>query len=102
LLGTSPEFWGGSQSLDTIRGHIAAGRGIGEDSILKFLANVPGINKYSVIHQLTNLRTSGAYARLIAEVEQEIAAEATAAQARAEAAQQERERLERERSAALA
>jgi len=50
--------------------------GLGWRVLLHFLGDIPGINSGSVIHQLANLKASGDYARLIAEVEQEIAAEA--------------------------
>jgi hypothetical protein len=47
---------------------------------LEFLRNIPGINDYSLQHQLANLKASGDYARIIAEVQHEIATEQTDAE----------------------
>jgi predicted secreted acid phosphatase len=55
--------------------------GMGREILLAFLHDIPGIHKSSLDHQLVNLKASGDYARLIAEVQQEIAAEQAAADA---------------------
>jgi septal ring factor EnvC (AmiA/AmiB activator) len=88
-----------------VEGRIASSDGIGRDLILDFLHDTPGINAGSVRQQLSNLKTSGHYARIVQEVEAEIAQEqqaARAALARAEAeqARQEQERREAEARAA--
>src|SRR5262245_7065341 len=46
--------------------------GIGEPTITDFLDGVPGVNKNTVIQQLANLKSSGDYARIIREVQQQI------------------------------
>jgi hypothetical protein len=95
--GTSAEFCRGSRDVDTMLGHLVSGRGIGRDSILDFLKDVPGINQYTVEHQLANLKASGDYARITAEVQQEIEQENQAALVALAEAEAERERLEQER-----
>jgi hypothetical protein len=60
--------------LPTLRGHLLTDDGIGRKILVAFLGEIPGINEPSVQHQLANLKASGDYARLIAEVQHEIAA----------------------------
>jgi hypothetical protein len=64
-----------------VRSRLLGEDGMGAEVLLAFLHDVPGINTYSVGHQLANLKYSGDYARLIAEVQEEIAAEQAAAEA---------------------
>ena len=92
------------KALETLQGQLAGERGVGEPLILQFLARIPGITTYSVKQQLANLKASGAYARILGEVQAEIEREereAAAALARAEAAQRraEAERLAAEEAA---
>lgn len=75
MTGTSEEFFGGSRGLETVRGQMTTDRGIGRDVIVRLLHNVPGINDGSVQQQLANLRKSGDYARIMKEVQKEIAKE---------------------------
>jgi ParB-like chromosome segregation protein Spo0J len=49
-------------------------QGIGEPAILEFLNGVPGINRNVIKEQLANLKSSGAYARIIKEVGNEVEA----------------------------
>src|SRR5262249_25543579 len=49
--------------------------GLGQDVLLAFLHDIPGIHRNVLDQQLATLKASGAYARLIAEVEQDIAAD---------------------------
>jgi len=44
--------WATSKALDSIRGKIASGEGIGHVVIEKFLEGVPGMNKSAIKHQL--------------------------------------------------
>jgi hypothetical protein len=72
MTGTSEEFFGGSRALDTVRGQIMTDRGIGREIIARFLEGVPGINDGTVQQQIANLKSSGDYARIISEIQQEI------------------------------
>src|SRR4051812_47734699 len=56
------------RSLETARGQIATGRGIGQRIILEFLEKVPGITRNVVDQQTANLKASGDYARILGEV----------------------------------
>lgn len=75
ILGTSPEFRRSSRSEESVQGRMEVGVGLGEPVITRFLGDVPGINKNVVTQQLGNLKASGDYARILAEVEQEILAD---------------------------
>jgi hypothetical protein len=99
LTGSTEKFFS-SFHMPTLRDRLLEERGMGREVLLAFLGDIPGINDGSVQHQLANLKTSGDYARLIAEVEQEIAAEEADAQAALE--QAEREQDERKRAEAEA
>jgi hypothetical protein len=99
LTGGSQKFLGTRENLEVIRGNLTSEQGLGED-LLKFLQDIPGMTLGSVRHQLANLKASGDYARLLADMEQEIAAEEAAAQAALEEAERERERLQREQEEA--
>jgi hypothetical protein len=61
-----------ARSLELARGNIVSEKGLGHDLVLQFLLNIPGLNEHVVKDQLANLKTSGAYARIIAEVKTEI------------------------------
>jgi ParB-like chromosome segregation protein Spo0J len=100
LTGGSQKFLGTLENLEVIRGNLTSEKGLGEDVLLKFLQDIPGMTLGSVRHQLANLKTSGDYTRLIADIAQEIAAEEAAAQAALEEAECERERLQREQEEA--
>jgi hypothetical protein len=45
---------------------------MGREVLLAFLHDIPGLNDVSVRYQLANLKTSGDYARLLAEVAQDL------------------------------
>jgi hypothetical protein len=64
--------------LPTLRDRLLSERGMGREVLLAFLHDIPGINAPSLQHQIANLKTSGDYARIIAEVEHEIADEEAA------------------------
>ena len=59
------------KSIDTLRGMLASahGLGAGPDQLLICFDGVPNVTTYTIQQQLANLRTSGAYARIIEEVE---------------------------------
>lgn len=61
--------------IPTLQRRLLSEDGTGERVIAAFLDGIPGINARVIQQQLINLKTSGDYARLIAEVEQEIADE---------------------------
>jgi hypothetical protein len=67
--------------VPTVRDRLLSDDGMGWRVLLAFLDDIPGINVGAIQHQLANLKYSGDYARLIAEVQQEIAAEQAAAEA---------------------
>jgi ParB-like chromosome segregation protein Spo0J len=92
------------KGLEIIRGQIASSKGIGRDTILRFLEGTPGITVTTVQNQISHLKASGDYARIIAEVNEEIAKEQ--AQEREELARAEQQakeaKEEAEKKAALA
>jgi len=63
-----------SHKIDIIRGQLTSKKGLGEPIISRseLLDKVPGINSKTIGQQLANLKTSGEYARIIGEVEEEI------------------------------
>jgi hypothetical protein len=77
LTGGAGEFSSTSQDfhLPTLRDRLLSDEGMGREVLVAFLHDIPGINEWSIRQQLANLKTSGDYARLIAEVQAEIAAE---------------------------
>lgn len=90
------------RSLDTARGQITTDKGIGWSLVLDLLEGTSGINEGTVKQQLANLKSSGDYARIIREVQEQIEQEneeALKALARAEA---EQKKLQAEREAAEA
>jgi ParB-like nuclease domain len=81
---------------ETMLGKLTSDDGIGWRAVLALLPNVRGLNQYSVTQQLANLKASGDYGRIIAEVQQEIERENKEALAQLAEAEAEAERLERE------
>jgi hypothetical protein len=65
--------------LPYLRRSLLSDDGIGREVIVAFLHDIPGISTQSVRQQLANLKESGNYARLIAEVQQEITDERASA-----------------------
>lgn len=55
-----------------VRGFSLEKRGIGSNTITKFLHDVPGISHNSITNELANLTSSGEYSRIMQEVQQEI------------------------------
>jgi flagellar biosynthesis GTPase FlhF len=83
----SPQL--GRKSLEHLRGNIASDRGIGQDVVEEFLDGIPGVTSKVVEHQLANLKSSGHYARIIAEVKELIEEENREALKRLERAEKE-------------
>jgi len=96
LTGVSHKFVRNQHAQEIIEGRLTSESGIGEGLITDFLHDVPGVNVSAVRQQLANLKASGAYARIMANVEAELAEEAALAQAEADAATAEQARLEHE------
>jgi hypothetical protein len=69
LGGTSPEFRRRypDVSVEDVRGNLIAGRGIGWETLLSTLNDIPGINKSTITDQLANLKAAGIYASIIAD-----------------------------------
>jgi len=102
LTGGGSEQLFRSSDLAELRGNLTSDRGLGRDIIVRFLDGVPGVTDRTVQEQLANLKSSGDYARIIREVQQQIEKEnqeALKALARAEAQQK---KLQEEREAAEA
>lgn len=68
--------------------NICGRKGIGTDTILQFLSGVPGIKDSTIRQDLSSLKKSGHYARILSEVSDRIAEEAEEAEAQAQAARQ--------------
>jgi hypothetical protein len=64
--GTSPK------SLETLRGQIKSGKGIGVDVVMRLLKGIPEINEPVVQQQISMLKASGDYARILKEIGVEI------------------------------
>jgi hypothetical protein len=75
---------------------VASSQGIGQRVIVRFLADVPGVNDGSVQQQLANLKASGDYARIIRDIQEEIEEENKEAIKQAEAAEAARIKAEEE------
>jgi flagellar biosynthesis GTPase FlhF len=77
---------------------------LGRDEILSFLEGVPNVSRECVAQQLANLKASGDYARIIAEVEAEVKAEVEREQERIRKAMEAEEaaRKQAEEAAAAA
>lgn len=71
LGGVSEEFFRNNDAAK-IQGNLTSEKGIGRDSIVEFLAGVPGINEGSVQQALANIKSSGDYARIIGNVQAEL------------------------------
>lgn len=88
------------RAIESAQGNLASDKGLGEPLITEFLTGVPGLNRRIVTQQLANLKTSGAYAQIIADVKDEIEREnKEALLALAKAEQAEKEAVERARKA---
>jgi muconolactone delta-isomerase len=74
ILTGSDEQLFSSFHLPTLRDRLLSEDGMGREIVLAFLHDIPGINDQSMKQQIANLKASGDYARLIAEVQQDIAA----------------------------
>jgi hypothetical protein len=94
LTGESREITG--NNLRLAQGNITTEKGVGAEIIVTFLRGVPGINENTVRQQLANLKSSGDYARLIREVQEEIEEEDKKAIKDAEAAEAARIKAEEE------
>jgi hypothetical protein len=64
------------KALDITKGTLLTGDGIGQPVITRVLANTPGITINTVRDSLSQLKSSGDYARIIQEVQIQIAADA--------------------------
>jgi ParB-like nuclease domain len=60
------------ERLEIIRGQIAKGKGIGLDLVEEFLKDIPGLKRHSIQEALANLRSSGAYGRILEEVSEQV------------------------------
>lgn len=76
--------------------------GIGWTTVLELLEGVPGINQNTVKQQLANLKSSGDYARIIREVQEQIEKENQEALKELERAEREKARAEEEQRRAEA
>ncbi len=88
-------------SLAVLRGHLESENGLGHSAVLQLLGeDIPGINTSSVKPQLTSLKMSKDYSRIIGEVRDEIEVEnREALKALAKIEKQRREAEEAERKA---
>jgi hypothetical protein len=110
----SQKFLRRSGSIESLRGNLEHGRGLGQDLILDFLNGpvdeqtgerphpIPGVNNGSVMQQLANLKASGDEGRIIQEVYAVIEAENQEKLAILAAQEEEQRRQEQERLAAEA
>ncbi len=64
------------KALETIRGDLVSGRGLGKLLILEFVKDLPSITEYTVQQQLAILKSSGDYDRITIEVCEEVEREA--------------------------
>ena len=83
-----------SGTLARLTGVHGLGHTVIEDS--KLLESIPNVTTYTIQQQLANLKTSGAYTRIIEEVEAELEREHQEAMAALAAAELEQQRLQRE------
>jgi hypothetical protein len=60
------------KSYEMLRSQLTSAAGIGETVVLEVLRKVPGMDKNMVVQGLANLKSSGHYARIIAEVQEQI------------------------------
>jgi hypothetical protein len=116
LTGLTPDFRS-DLDLEKARRHLTGEAGLGEPLVTEFLADIPGINKNTVMQQLSNIKASGDYDKIIEAVKAEIEEEnrealkalkaqeeiqRKAAEAQALAAQRAKEAEERRKEAARA
>jgi flagellar biosynthesis GTPase FlhF len=95
-----PPIGGTSQELLQATKALLSEKGVGEHMLEKFLPKIPGVTHRVIYQQLANLKASGDYARMVTEVEQELAEAHQRALAAAEAAEVERQhRLQEEQEA---
>lgn len=83
---------------------ITNGDGIGYTTVLKFYEAVPAMNEGVIKHQLSNLKQSGEYAKIVNQVVKEIAKEEAAEQAelaeREKAAEEKKKKAEEKKKKA--
>ncbi len=76
LTGTdSPDFrrvFASAHATEQAQNVLTSERGLGEPPITAFLADIPGVNKNTVMQQLSNLKASGDYDEIIQAVKMEI------------------------------
>jgi ParB-like chromosome segregation protein Spo0J len=95
-----PDNYRESIDLNRVRGHVLGKYGMGQEIILAFLYDIPGVTEAMLVNQVALLKESGHYDRIIQEVQEEITCEHQEAIARAEKAKRQREEAEaREREA---
>ena len=61
-----------AKAIESARGNLIAGKGVGEELIKTFLHDVPGISTYVIREQIATLKSSGHYERLITQIASEI------------------------------
>lgn len=91
-------FFDTQQELAQARVAMSSEKGMGERVVTNFLKDIPGVNAGSVRQQLANLKSSGDYARIIAEVSKQVERENK--EAMRLAAQAEKERVAAEKAEA--
>jgi len=89
-------------SFEQAADSITSDRGLGREIIVRFLDGIPGINEGTVQQQLANLKSSGDYARIVREIQEEIEKEHKEALKELARAEAEQKRLNAEREAAEA
>jgi hypothetical protein len=80
ILETSPK------AEEVLRGQLASDKGLGEHILVQFLQGIPRMTQHIIRGHLGNLKASGDYARILREVQEELAREQASREAR-EAAQ---------------
>jgi ParB-like chromosome segregation protein Spo0J len=61
-------FLTSAKTIETARGNLMNGRGVGYELIERFLEDVPGINEGVIKEQIAALKSSGHYQRLMMEI----------------------------------
>jgi hypothetical protein len=84
------------KSLETARGQLASGKGIGHELLEKLLSHSPQFSSYVIQQQLISLKKSGHYQRIITEVTHEIETERKELAASLERTKKERAKAEKE------
>ena len=68
-----PQICGMSQkAVESLTGNITSEKGLGAEAVLSFYHGIDGLNQSIVTHHMANLKASGDYARIVAEVTEEI------------------------------